>query len=220
MGTLFFIGDSITTGAWDERGGWTNRLIGKIMDHTIQADFKENGFYCLPYNLGVSGDTVADVLNRLEREVSARIDPGEAVQFVYAIGINDSLYQDGEVLFTDEAFKKNLEKLITQSRQFTQNISFIGLTPADDALLNPIPWAPDKAYKNERVKYFESILADKCKKEELPFLPLNEVWQKRSDWKDQLIDGVHPNSKGHALLAEQIGEFLLTETFYTFHIAS
>ena len=43
MGTLFFIGDSITTGAWDERGGWTNRLIGKIMDHTIQADFKENG---------------------------------------------------------------------------------------------------------------------------------------------------------------------------------
>lgn len=26
MGKLFFVGDSITAGMWDERGGWANRL--------------------------------------------------------------------------------------------------------------------------------------------------------------------------------------------------
>ena len=58
MGDLLFFGDSITAGAWDSRGGWANRLIGRTMAQTMDARFEPGSFYCMAYNLGVSGDTV------------------------------------------------------------------------------------------------------------------------------------------------------------------
>ena len=61
MAKLFFFGDSITAGAWDERGGWVGRLIGQVMAMNIDGHATQDGFYCFPYNLGVSGDTANTV---------------------------------------------------------------------------------------------------------------------------------------------------------------
>lgn len=222
MAKLFFVGDSITTGAWDEKGGWANRLIGQIMQETIKADFVENGFYCLPYNLGVSGDTVADILLRLENEVKSRLDPDnpdETVQLVFSIGVNDSVYmvKEDKPRFTDNEFRQNLDHLVTLSKEIAHQIAFVGLAPIDDDILNPIPWAPEKAYAKEHVKRFENIIDSVCIEHELPFLPLFENWISMPDYKSYLIDGVHPNSKGHELLAEQIGAFLINDDFRSFH---
>ncbi len=223
MSKLFFIGDSITTGAWDEKGGWANRLIAAIMTKTISAKFEEGAFYCCPYNLGVSGDTVAGILLRLEKEVSLRIfpeDPREALEFVFAIGVNDSVYmvEEERPRFTDIEFQNNLHTLIKLAQKFTQRIHFVGLCPVNDNLLNPIPWAPDKAYANKHVKNHEDMIAEVCSKNNISFLPLFDKWMSMPNWQEYLIDGVHPNSKGHKLLAEQIGEFLFTDQFYSFHL--
>ncbi len=222
MSKLFFIGDSITTGAWDEKGGWANRLIGQVMEMTMQAGFKEGAFYCMPYNLGVSGDTVVDILPRLADEIQCRIAPEdthETIQIVYAIGVNDSVYmvEEDRPRFTDEEFRQNLQHLVKLSQQLTKHICFIGLPPVNDDLLNPIPWAPEKAYIAERVNRFENIIGQVCSENNLSFLPLFETWLQLPDWKDYLIDGVHPNSKGHELLAKQIGEFLINEKFKQQH---
>lgn len=222
MAKLFFIGDSITTGAWDEKGGWANRLIGKIMHETMTAEFTATGFYCLPYNLGVSGDTITDILPRLTSEMQARLDPdnpNEAVELVFSIGVNDSVHMVAEdrPRFTDQEFEDNLKELIKLSKTMAQRISFIGIAPVDDDLLNPIPWAPEKAYACEHTQRFEEIIKSVCQEYDLPFLPLFKTWKSLPDWKDHLIDGVHPNSKGHALLAKQIGEFIITDEFRKFH---
>jgi lysophospholipase L1-like esterase len=222
MGKLFFVGDSITVGAWDEKGGWASRLSGQILHKTMNDKFSEPGFYCLPYNLGVSGDTIADVLPRLEREIMPRLDqddPEEAVQIVFAIGVNDSCYmvEEGRPCFTDEEFRHNLEEMVATAQKITQRISFIGLMPVDDDLLNPMPWAPEKAYMREHVQRYEAIIEAVCGSHDLPFLPLFEKWLSMPDYKSYLFDGIHPNSKGHELLAAQIAAFIFNDDFETFH---
>lgn len=222
MAKLFFVGDSITAGAWDEKGGWASRLTGQIMQETINANFTEKGFYCLPYNLGVSGNTVADILPRLKDEITARLDPenpDEAIEIVFSIGVNDSAYMtiEDRPCFTDREFQENLECLVMLSRKMARRISFIGILPVDDDLLRPVPWAPEYTYACEHIKRFEKIIASVCQKHGIPFLPLFEKQFSMPDYKDYLIDGIHPNSKGHSLLAREIGKFVITDAFRIFH---
>lgn len=222
MAKLFFIGDSITTGAWDEQGGWANRVLIRTLQKTMKAEQCNENFYCLPYNIGVSGDTVPDVLDRLEDEVKRRLDPdaeNEKVEFLISIGVNDSIYmlEEDAPRFTNEQFKKNIENLIKQSNKLAQRVSFFGLSPVDDTLLNPIPWAPDKAYILDRVKQFNKIIQKACQNNNVPFLSILDDWLALNDFKDFLFDGVHPNNKGHALMAEKIEPFLFNDAFYAFH---
>lgn len=222
MAKIFFIGDSITTGAWDDQGGWANRLISQIMAKAMDDLENPNAFYCLPYNLGVSGDTIADILPRFKKEVAARCDTdnkSEKIQIVFAVGINDSTYlvKENKPRFSDKKFQNNLDKLIKKAKKITNNISFIGLLPVDDALLDPIPWAIEKAYANRYVEKFEAMIENRCQTNDIPFLPMYERWLNMPDYKDHLIDGVHPNTKGHALMAQEIGDFLFTKEFYQFH---
>ena len=96
---ILIFGDSITYGAWDtELGGWANRL-------RIAFD-KENQDWNI-YNLGVSGDTINDVLKRFDVECQAR----EPEKLIFAIGINDAkVIIDKNSNQTSEAdFKKTFQ---------------------------------------------------------------------------------------------------------------
>ena len=222
MTNLFFFGDSITTGAWDVYGGWANRLCARIVQETIETDETGSNFYCLPYNLGVSGDTTENLLQRLQSEIQARtaVDmPGEAIELVFAIGVNDSVHMVDvdRPRFSDARFRENLERLIQLWHGWAGRISFIGLTPVDDSRVYPIPWAPDKAYTCNKVSRFERIISNVCADKQVPFLPLFDNWYDMPDYKTYLYDGVHPTTEGHALLTRQIGDFLLDNDFYRLH---
>lgn len=224
MGKIFFIGDSITAGAWDAGGGWANRLISRIMLETIRGIADQREFYCLPYNLGVSGDTAADIVPRLKNEIMPRLDnsnPDEAIQIVYAIGTNDSVFMvdTQQPRFTDREFHTNLEDIVKISLDITDNISFIGLLPVEENKVNPIPWAPDMAYLNKRVERFENIAADVCKSHNLLFMPFFERWSTLPGYADLFLDGVHPNSTGHEKMAQEIEGYLMTPDFFRFHSA-
>jgi lysophospholipase L1-like esterase len=221
MSTLISFGSSSTAGAWDlQGGGWANRLGTYIHSEVIKAQANQTSFWCLPYNLGVSGNTAENLIARVESEIKARIEgDSDAIQLVYSIGTNDSIYMldQDKPRFTDQAFESNIRQLIEISRQFTGYISFIGLLPVQEELLNPIPWAPTLAYQNARIKNFETIIGQVCQQEKIAFLPQFDRWINMPDYHKFLFDGVHPNSDGHALLADQIKEFLITDKFYKFH---
>lgn len=222
MGKLFFFGDSITAGAWDTLGGWAARVCGNVMDMTMEALDSGSEFYCMPYNLGVSGNSIPDLLARLDDDIRRRVnpdDPDEPVQLVFAIGANDSVWlnDEGRPLYTSETFEKNLKALTDRSQKWTKNISFIGLMPVEQEKVDPCPWAPDKSYKNECVRLVEDQISAFCQGNGYEFLPVFESWSNVPDYPSLLYDGLHPNSKGHEKMAGEISEFLMGEHFIQFH---
>lgn len=222
MTRLFFIGDSITAGSWDERGGWANRLSGQLMTRTGTSANKHKGFYCMPCNLGVSGDTAPDILRRLKSEIAARTFSGEdndTIQFVFAVGINDSVYLVNEQknAYSDKEFQGDLVEIIKLAKSLTDNISFIGLLPVDEDRVNPTPWAADRAYTNQNVKHFNDMIGTVCQEQNVPFLSFFEKWLAIENYKDYFSDGLHPNTQGHQSMAKEIGEFLFTDSFTNFH---
>lgn len=62
MGKLFFFGDSHVSGVGDLHGGWAGQICRKLIKDKSNSGqhAKEMEFY--PYNLGVRGNCIEDVL--------------------------------------------------------------------------------------------------------------------------------------------------------------
>lgn len=206
MPQVFLFGDSITWGAWDpEGGGWAARLRRQIDRYQVgRADF-----WCPVYNLGVSGDTAAGVNGRLKSEVSARKDANEEAVILVAIGINDSLYllDKGRSSFSTEQYRANLERIVQTARGVTEKVAFLGLTPIDETLLNPLPWDAAKAYKFDLVELFNQELISFCKETKAPCLNIWLEWVS-ADYKQWLSDGLHPNHEGHERIYRAVSNLL------------
>jgi len=181
MNILIF-GDSITWGAYDpEQGGWATRLRNYFEAKDNDTDV---------YNLGVSGDTTADLLNRIEIEVKSR----EPDLIIFAIGINDAQFihsTNGLHVSLDE-FQQNLAKLLSVAKKFTDKVVFVGLTKVDESKTTPIPWNTDKSYTNENIERLDNAIKKFCEDKKLKFITMDSVVG-----NDDLIDGLHPNTKGH-----------------------
>ena len=194
--TICIFGDSIAWGSSDrKKGGWVNQLRQKL-----EADEES---YTTLYNQGVSGETTEDLLTRFEVESSAR----EPNVIIFAIGINDSLYinTDKNPYVSLEDFQLNLERLITQAKSFTKNIVFVGLTKVDETKVKPIPWKPDKFYKNTRIEDYNSIIKKIATNHEILFIDVLDLLT-----STDLSDGLHPNTEGHQKMLFAIHDSLLT----------
>ncbi len=198
-------GDSITHGHWDSEGGWTNRLKNFLEQKTVRSNFKN---YNSVYNLGIDGDTSAKLLARLEQEVKVR-HGGEKTVFVFAIGVNDSIFFNSENRFKvqPEIFSENIRQIINVARKFSPKIIFMGIAPVDDSRVDPIPWLPEASYKNEYVKKYNFILRDVCGQEKVGLLDLFEELGEK-EFAEKLTDGVHPDSKGHQQIFDIVQGFL------------
>ena len=207
MRDLYFFGDSIAYGEWDEQGGWVQRLRSSA----DQAYISHRGPKTLIYNLGIPGDTAADILTRIEPEMAARFDPKAETLITFAVGVNDSHFVPSEQKdrFTPDEFERNIGRLIGIARKYTQKIAFVGLNPIDQPKVDPLPWNPDKAYRMERVKLFNSILEKIAGEEGMFFADIWKNWV-QLDYRSLLFDGLHPNASGHRRIAEKVNPFLGT----------
>ena len=198
--TLIVFGDSITLGCWDTNGGWVQRLK-KYFD---KKNITDPDFYSLVYNLGVSGDTSKGLLERFETELKPRRKKDELV-LLFAIGINDSLYLNGEKKNQVSSIKckSNINKLVQKAKKYSNQVFFLGLTQVDESRTNPRAWDKNTSYFNTKVKEYNNIIKQACKENNVHFIP---VYDKISV-KD-LVDGVHPNNKGHEKIYEIVKQAL------------
>ncbi|MEK7510994.1 MAG: GDSL-type esterase/lipase family protein [Patescibacteria group bacterium] len=195
---IIIFGDSIAWGACDdEAGGWVTRLRNKYAAEDISF-----------YNCGISADSTDELLARFKTEATAR-SGGRKVAILFAIGINDSQYSGApsNTRVKPDTFISNLESLVSQAKEFTDSIFFIGLNQVEDEKLTPIPWSNKEInYSSENVHQYDGLIKEVAEKHGVPFL---SIWNLLV--AADLEDGLHPNSVGHEKLAEAVEKLLKAE---------
>ncbi len=166
-------GDSIAWGAFDyKNGGWANQLRNffEKQDKDVEV-----------YNLSIAGNTTQDLINRFENEVKNR-NPNTVI---LAIGIND--------IETDNlVFEKNIKKLYKIARKYTKKIIFVGLTRVDEKRINKLALFVGKKYSNQKIDELDQIIQKICTKNNLKYIKIGYLLE-----NSDLVDGLHPNTKGH-----------------------
>ena len=195
---ICIFGDSVTWGANDfEKGGWVNRL--RIYSDKYLDDFPV-------YNLGVSGDSTNELLERFELE--CRVRRPEVI--IFSIGLNDSMFvkDKNDYYVTIKRFKENLGRLISLAKVYSQKIIFMGLTKVDESKTTPIPWELTLYYENENIKKYDVEIKTIADKNNLIYIELYGLLK-----VTDLDDGLHANAKGHEKIFQKVKSVLFDNKY-------
>lgn len=205
MTRILVFGDSIAWGAWDIERGWVERLRKYYNEKNLSG----SNFWCLIYNLGISGNGVSDVLERFEFETKQRLKEDEETIIIFAVGINDSVFvhSKGATRSSGEEVREKVKELVEKARKYSSKIVFVGLTPVDESLVNPIPWIPNESLQNKYVKEHNNVIKEVCEEEGIGFVNVFEKFLSL-DYEKLLEDGLHPNSEGHEKIFEMVKDYL------------
>lgn len=196
---LVALGDSLVYGYGDrEGGGWVERLRRQWM----AADTH------VLYNLGVRGDRVAQVLQRLEGEFERRGELRDRVPdgIILSVGGNDSArlgHRRGRNFTDFDRFEAQLGELLDRAGQLGP-VWFVGMTPADEGRM---PFADCLYYTQADRERYNRATAVACQERGIPFLDIATLWEQRGEawWQACLCaDGLHPNEAGYRALLQDV----------------
>jgi len=184
---LMFFGDSHTVGAGDEKGlGWTGRVVAAALGEGIPIT---------AYNLGVRGETSADVAARWRAEARPRLPDEGDPRIVIAFGVNDVSLEDESRRCTQEQSLLSLEEVLLGAQGLGLRRFVVGPAPIDDEAAND---------RIAELSYAYRIL---CARHRVPFVPLVEELRDNEVWRREIAggDGAHPGAAGYA----EIGRLVL-----------
>lgn len=178
--TILFYGDSLTAGYGLSKEQAFPALVGEKLN--------ENGDNYKIINAGLSGETTAGGLNRLGWILKQPVDV-----FVLELGANDGL----RGLPLDQT-EKNLQAIIDKVKDKNPGVKIViaGMM---------VPPNLGEEYTSE----FRSIFPRIAKKNDAALIPflLDGV---AGDEDLNLADGIHPNPKGHKIVAQTVLSVLKT----------
>lgn len=198
---LVVLGDSLVYGYGDpEGGGWVERLRRSWMlpdspGHVI-------------YNLGVRGDGVRQVAQRLENEFRHRGELRNRVPdaIVLSLGVNDSARvgrPDGRNYTDFEVFTAELANLLDRAQQLCP-VLFVGMVPTDE---EKMPFLDCFYYSHAEQYRYKEATRLACQLRQIPYLDIFDLWRSRgTSWcRSQLCrDGLHPNVSGYQVLLQDV----------------
>lgn len=198
---IIALGDSIIYGYGDYiGGGWVERLRRKWMG-------QENPSHIL-YNLGIRGDTVVKVSQRLEAEFRRR---GELLRkepdlIILSVGVNDSVRKGNPrgKLFTEfEIFEEQLNYLLDTAAALSK-VVFVGMVPVDESKM---PFSEYFYFDRADQYHYKQATKEACQQRNIPYLDIFDLWMiMGEDWLTSRLapDGLHPNVKGYETLLENV----------------
>lgn len=198
---IIALGDSLVYGFGDpDGGGWVERLRRWWM-------LPDSAGHVL-YNLGVRGDRIQQVAQRLEVEFRHRGELRNRVPdlIILSVGVNDSARVgrlNGRNYTELNVFESQIAALIAQAQQLCQVI-FVGMVPVDEAKM---PFLDCLYYNHTDQYHYKEASRLACQKHGIPYLDVFQKWMECSEsWRLQRIsnDGLHPNALGYQTLLEDV----------------
>lgn len=193
-------GDSLIYGYGDPvNGGWVEQLrrqwMGSEAGHVL-------------YNLGVRGDTTAQVNHRLEQEFLLRgeLRNNRPDLIILSVGINDSPRvgkRESRSMTDFDRFTLEIVNLLDKAQNLCPVI-FVGMVPVNESKM---PFLDCLHFNHEDQFRYKEATKLACQVRDIPYLDIFDLWQQRGEsWIcDRLSkDGLHPNTDGYSSLFQDI----------------
>jgi len=182
---ILFFGDSFVAGAGDPTGlGWVGRVAAAAHDA---------GRPITAYNLGIRGDSSADVAARFEPEMAARTrNAAASYGVVLSFGANDMLVADNRLRVPPGRSVGTLNRLIDLTQAAGHGVLVVGPPPVGE---------PEE---DERIRELSSQFAHVVTHRNLRYAETARVLSAHDVWRSEAAanDGSHPGAGGYAALAE------------------
>jgi lysophospholipase L1-like esterase len=175
---LAVVGDAFTAGVGDPKAlGWVGRVVARSQSPDLALT---------AYNLGVRGDSSADVLERWRDETARRFAPGAEHRLVLNMGHGDV----NQGLSTARS-RLNLANVLDDAAAYSIPTLVVGPPPMLDQPFD------------ERLKVVADAQADVCARRHVPFVDCFDPLLHHEQWQSDLAtgDGVHPGQAGYGLIA-------------------
>jgi len=173
---IVFLGDSLTAGYGLD--------IEQSVPSLIQKELDEDGYHFEVVNAGVSGDTSAGGLRRLEWSLD-----GDARILVIELGANDGLRG-----LPPAEMKKNLKAIVDKAKMR-------GITVLLTGMEAPPNWGPQ--YTSE----FRRVFRDLAGEEHVALMPFY-LYQVAGIANLNIADGMHPNPAGARIVEKNLWQSL------------
>ena len=177
-------------------GSKLRKIVEQRFTTLLEANLKIKAL-----NFGISGSRIAKI-DSDEKECFIdrihRLQKSANFTFIFG-GIND--FKNGTILGD-----KNSEEISTFYGALKFLISELLKTFSNDKLcfILPLP-TRRKSPINESLISYCNIIKELCTENSIDFLDLSNEFNK----KELLADGLHPNEKGHELLAKEIEKYII-----------
>jgi len=163
-------------------GGIDKEGGGWVNRLKIHSDGEKRGDHV--FNLGLGGNNSRHMLERADIEIKARV--GHVKNIIFSTGTNDM-----NLKIPLSEFQENLERLGKIATGYGKKVYFMGLFLRTDR---------DTA---KETKDYDDVIRDVCKSGGYTYLPTADVI-----CAEDLLDGCHPNARGHAKLCARVAEFM------------
>ena len=195
------LGDSLIYVFGDyEGGGWIERLRRQW----LRPDSPSHALY----NLGIRGDRVAQVSQRLEQEFCRRGELRNRFPdlIILCVGVNDSprlRHPDGQLFTEFDRFQAQLANMLDKAQQLCP-VLFVGMPPVNESKM---PFLNCLYYNHiDQYRYKEATRVA-CEARQIPYLDIFNLWLGRGEsWADTHLasDGLHPNVSGYQALLQDV----------------
>jgi lysophospholipase L1-like esterase len=198
---IIALGDSLVYGYGDPvGGGWIEQLRRQWMSGDSAGH--------ILYNLGIRGDRVAQVSERLEQEFRYRGELRNRYPdlIILSVGVNDSarLGHPSGRSFTDFAdFDAQIANLLEQAQQLCP-VLFVGMVPVDETKM---PFLGCCYYNHADQYRYKEAIKQACEERQIPYLDIFDRWIVRGEsWVRSHLspDGLHPNVQGYQALLQDV----------------
>lgn len=183
---ICFVGDSFVNGTNDPAYlGWAGQLCVNATQLT--------GRRVTYYDLGIRGDTSADVAARWKDECARRLPSHIDGRLVFSFGVDD-------LSIVNRRQRLPMEVTIANFR----HILYEACRRYPTLVIGPPPVANPE--KNMRIRYLCRLMAEAANDLEVPYLPIFEELIRSRTWRREIMmyDGMHPSRGGYAELAALI----------------